>query len=67
MKLGHRLQWIAENLTLPGYERPTFDRFVAASAAADCGPFRDRPEDRLFSGDAESSELRRILAGSKHV
>ena len=28
LKLGHRLQWIAENLTLPGYERPTFDRFM---------------------------------------
>ncbi len=28
LKLGHRLQWIAENLTLPEYERPTFDRFV---------------------------------------
>jgi uncharacterized protein len=28
LKLGHRLQWIAENLTLPGYVRPPFDKFV---------------------------------------
>ena len=28
LKLGHRLQWMAENLTLPAYTRPTFERFV---------------------------------------
>ena len=28
LKLGHRLQWIAENFTLPGYVRPSFEQFV---------------------------------------
>src|SRR5688572_7857203 len=28
LKLGHRLQWIAENFTLPGYARPSFEQFV---------------------------------------
>jgi putative CocE/NonD family hydrolase len=28
MKLGHRMQWIAENLSLPWHSRPAFDDFV---------------------------------------
>ncbi len=28
MKLGHRLQWIAENLALPTYLRPSFEKLV---------------------------------------
>jgi putative CocE/NonD family hydrolase len=29
MKLGHRLQWIAENLALPKHTRPSFDKLVS--------------------------------------
>lgn len=28
LKLGHRLQWIADNLTLPGHRQPSFETFV---------------------------------------
>jgi putative CocE/NonD family hydrolase len=28
LKLGHRMQWIAENLTLPAYPRMPFDSFI---------------------------------------
>ena len=34
MKLGHRLQWLRENLRAPGYRPPEFDKFVLASSAA---------------------------------
>jgi uncharacterized protein len=30
MKLGHRLLWVEENLKLPGYDPPSFDKFVMA-------------------------------------
>jgi uncharacterized protein len=29
MKLGHRLLWVEENLKLPGYEAPSFAKYVA--------------------------------------
>jgi putative CocE/NonD family hydrolase len=28
MKLGHRLLWVEENLRLPGYDPPSFDKYV---------------------------------------
>jgi putative CocE/NonD family hydrolase len=28
LKLGHRMEWIAENLALPSYPRPPFDRYI---------------------------------------
>jgi uncharacterized protein len=28
LKLGHRLEWIAENMTVSGYIRPSFEQFV---------------------------------------
>jgi uncharacterized protein len=30
MKLGHRLLWVEENLRLPGYEPPSFEKYVSA-------------------------------------
>jgi putative CocE/NonD family hydrolase len=30
LKLGHRLLWIEENLKQPGYEAPSFEKYVAA-------------------------------------
>lgn len=28
LKLGHRMQWIAENMAIPGHVRPPFERFI---------------------------------------